>query len=126
SRARPRSRRRHPRTRGRGRSPGHARGAIEAGVPRSSGGRAVSDSPSEPESQMPDLGALLEQAQHMQEQLVQAQAAAAEQLVQGHAGGGVVTVDATGGMEFQKVTIDPKVVDPADVEMLEDLILAAI
>ena len=86
----------------------------------------MSDSPSEPESPMPDLGALLQQAQQMQEQLLEAQAAAAEQLVLGHAGGGVVTVEVTGGMEFQKVTIDPKVVDPADVEMLEDLILAAI
>ena len=78
------------------------------------------------EQQMPDLGAILQQAQQMQEQLLQAQAAAAEQIVQGHAGGGVVKVDVTGGMEFQKVTIDPKVVDPADVEMLEDLVLAAI
>ena len=73
-----------------------------------------------------DMSALLQQAQQMQEQLMQAQAAAAEQVVQGQAGGGVVAVEVTGGMEFQKVTIDPKAVDPADVEMLEDLVLAAI
>jgi len=73
-----------------------------------------------------DMSALLAQAQQMQEQLMQAQAEAAEQIVQGHAGGGVVTVEVTGGMDFQKITIDPKAVDPADVEMLEDLILAAI
>src|SRR4051812_18041165 len=73
-----------------------------------------------------DMSALLAQAQQMQEQLMQAQAEAAEQIVQGHAGGGVVTVEVTGGMDFQKITIDPKAVDPADVEMLEDLVLAAI
>jgi DNA-binding YbaB/EbfC family protein len=73
-----------------------------------------------------DLGALLEQAQAMQQQLVEAQAAAAEQVVEGHAGGGVVKVTVTGAMEFQSVKIDPSAVDPTDVEMLEDLVLAAI
>jgi len=73
-----------------------------------------------------DMSALLAQAQQMQEQLMQAQAEAAEQIVQGQSGGGVVTVEVSGGMDFQKITIDPKAVDPADVEMLEDLILAAI
>ena len=73
-----------------------------------------------------DLGALLEQAQTMQQQLMYAQAAAAEQVVEGHAGGGVVKVTVTGGMEFTSVTIDPSAVDPDDVEMLEDLVLAAI
>ena len=86
----------------------------------------MSDLTPEEPPEMPDLGALLQQAQQMQQQLVEAQAVAAEQVVQGHAGGGVVKVDVTGGMDFQKVSIDPKVVDPADVEMLEDLILAAI
>jgi DNA-binding YbaB/EbfC family protein len=73
-----------------------------------------------------DMSALLEQAQQMQQQLMQVQAEAAEQIVHGHAGGGVVTVEVSGGMEFRKITIDPKAVDPADVEMLEDLVLAAI
>ena len=73
-----------------------------------------------------DMSALLQQAQQMQEQLMQAQAEAAEQVVEGHAGGGVVTVEVSGGMDFRKVTIDPKAVDPNDVEMLEDLIVAAI
>jgi DNA-binding YbaB/EbfC family protein len=75
---------------------------------------------------MPDLGGLLEQAQQMQQQLLDAQAALAEQVVEGHAGGGVVKVTVTGGMEFRSVTIDPSAVDPQDVEMLEDLVLAAI
>lgn len=76
--------------------------------------------------QMPDLGALLEQAQAMQQQLLQAQADVAAQAVEGQAGGGVVKVRCTGGLDFQAVTIDPKAVDPDDVEMLEDLVLAAI
>ena len=75
---------------------------------------------------MPDLSQLLEQAQAMQQQLMEAQAAAAEQVVEGVSGGGVVKVSVTGGMDFQSVTIDPTAVDPDDVEMLQDLVLAAI
>lgn len=75
---------------------------------------------------MPDLGALLEQAQQMQAHLLEAQAAAAEQVVEGQAGGGAVKVQVTGGMDFRRVTIDPTAVDPDDVEMLQDLVLAAV
>ena len=74
----------------------------------------------------PDMGDLLKQAQKMQEQLMQAQATAAEQVVEGQAGGGAVKIRVTGGMEFMSVSIDPAAVDPADVSMLEDLVLAAI
>jgi hypothetical protein len=73
-----------------------------------------------------DLGGLLEQAQQMQQQLMDAQAALADEVVEGHAGGGVVKVTVTGGMEFRTVKIDKSVVDPDDVEMLEDLVLAAL
>jgi DNA-binding YbaB/EbfC family protein len=73
-----------------------------------------------------DLGSLLGQAQKMQEQMVQAQSSAAAVVVEGQAGGGVVRIEATGGLEFRSVTIDPTAVDPADVEMLQDLILAAL
>lgn len=75
---------------------------------------------------MPDLGALLAQAQQMQEQLLSAQAEAAEQVVEGVAGGGAVRIAVTGGMEFRSVTVDPAAVDPDDVDMLQDLILAAL
>jgi DNA-binding YbaB/EbfC family protein len=68
------------------------------------------------------LGGLLEQAQ----QMMAAQAQAAEQVVEGQAGGGVVRVEVTGGGEFRSVTISPEVVDPADVDMLQDLVLAAL
>ena len=66
------------------------------------------------------------QAQQMQEQLAAAQAEVAEQVVQGQAGGGAVRVEVTGAMEFRSVTIDPSAVDPDDVEMLQDLVLAAL
>ena len=78
------------------------------------------------EPQGPDLGALLGQAQKMQEQMVQAQEASAAQILEGQAGGGVVRIEATGGLEFRSVTIDPGAVDPDDVEMLQDLVLAAL
>jgi DNA-binding YbaB/EbfC family protein len=73
-----------------------------------------------------DMGSLFEKAQAMQEQLLAAQAQAAETVVEGQAGGGMVKVRITGGMEVQSVSIDPQVVDPDDVPMLEDLVLAAI
>jgi nucleoid-associated protein EbfC len=69
---------------------------------------------------------LLKQAQAMQEQFLQARATAAEAEVEGTAGGGMVKVRVTGGMEFRGVSIDPSVVDPGDVSMLEDLVLAAV
>jgi DNA-binding YbaB/EbfC family protein len=73
-----------------------------------------------------DLGSLLDLAGQMQEQLVQAQAEADATVLEGAAGGGMVKVAVTGGGDFISVTIDPEVVDPADVEMLQDLVLAAL
>ncbi len=73
-----------------------------------------------------DLGALLEQASSMQQQMVEAQEQAAATEVAGVAGGGVVRVTATGDGHFTAVHIDPDAVDPADVEMLQDLVLAAL
>ena len=76
--------------------------------------------------QLPDLGGLLEQAGQMQQQLAAAQAEAEEAVVEGSAGGGVVRVSVTGGGEFRDITIQPDAVDPRDVAMLEDLVLAAL
>ncbi|MDQ1439676.1 MAG: nucleoid-associated protein EbfC [Acidimicrobiaceae bacterium] len=73
-----------------------------------------------------DLGGLLEQAQVMQQRLMEAQAEAAEVVVQGESGGGVVKITVNGAGDFQSVQIDPKAVDPAEVDLLEDLVLAAI
>lgn len=69
-----------------------------------------------------DFGGLLSQAQD----LLAAQAAAADQEVEGVAGGGVVRIRATGTGQVLAVSIAPEVVDPADVPMLEDLVLAAL
>jgi DNA-binding YbaB/EbfC family protein len=74
----------------------------------------------------PDLSALLQQAQQMQQQLLAAQAEAAEVVHEGVAGGGAVRITVTGAMEFQSVTIRPDAVDPDDVDMLQDLVLAAL
>ncbi len=73
-----------------------------------------------------DMGSLLEQAMEMQQQLLEAQATAAEAVVEGHAGGGAVTIRVTGGLVFQSVTIAPEAVDPDEVELLQDLVLAAL
>ena len=77
-------------------------------------------------AKQPNMNALLKQAQKMQEQLQEARAAAESQEVEGQSGGGVVRVRVTGAMDFTGVTIDPSAVDPDDVGMLEDLVLAAV
>ncbi len=74
----------------------------------------------------PNLNALMGQVQKMQEQLQKAQEELDKIEVEGSAGGGMVTVTATGKRELKRIKIDPEVVDPEDVEMLEDLILAAV
>jgi DNA-binding YbaB/EbfC family protein len=66
------------------------------------------------------------QLMQLQKQLADAQAQLAEAEVTGTAGGGLVTVTMTASGEFRRVSIDPKAVDPDDVETLEDLVLAAI
>ena len=73
-----------------------------------------------------NLGGLLEQAAAMQEQMMAAQEQAAAEVVEGAAGGGVVRVRVNGAMQFESVTISPDAVDPSDVEMLQDLVLAAL
>lgn len=73
-----------------------------------------------------DLSNLLASAQQMQQQLLEAQQRAAEQQVEGQAAGGVVRITATGGFDIIDVRIDPSVVDPDDVDMLQDLVLAAL
>ncbi|HCU52596.1 MAG TPA: YbaB/EbfC family nucleoid-associated protein [Micromonosporaceae bacterium] len=74
----------------------------------------------------PNIQKLMKQAQQMQEQLASAQAALSGTDVTGTAGGGLVTVTVSGAGEFKSVSIDPKAVDPDDIETLEDLVLAAV
>ena len=74
----------------------------------------------------PNLQQMMQQAQKLQQQMADAQAELAEAELTGTAGGGLVTVTMAGTGEVTAVKIDPKAVDPDDVETLEDLVLAAI
>ena len=74
----------------------------------------------------PDMQQLMKQAQKMQQQLLAAQEELGKTEVQGTAGGGLVTATVTGSGEVLSVKIDPKAIDPDDVESLEDLVVAAI
>jgi DNA-binding YbaB/EbfC family protein len=65
-------------------------------------------------------------AQQMQHEMLRVQAELESATVDGSAGGGVVSATVTGKQELVSVTIDPSVVDPTDVEMLQDLVVAAI
>jgi DNA-binding YbaB/EbfC family protein len=77
-------------------------------------------------NRQPDMRQIMQQAQKMQEQLAKAQAELAEARFTGSAGGGMVTAVVTGGPELVEVRISPDVVDPDDIEMLEDLVVAAV
>jgi DNA-binding YbaB/EbfC family protein len=74
----------------------------------------------------PNLQQLMKQAQKMQQQMMAAQEELASAEVTGHAGNGLVTATVTGSGELTAVEIDPKVVDPEDVETLQDLVVAAV
>jgi hypothetical protein len=72
------------------------------------------------------MGVNMKMIQQMQTRLEKMQRELAETIVEGTAGGGVVTALVTGAREFRGISIDPSVVDPDDVEVLEDLITVAI
>ncbi len=71
-------------------------------------------------------GGLAGQLQAMQQQMLETQEALGDETVEISAGGGVITVVMTGHQKLQSITIDPEAVDPEDVEMLQDLIMAAV
>ena len=73
-----------------------------------------------------DFNALFQQAQAIQQEMEKAQAELAKQQVMGTAGGGMVTVTASGKGEILRIQIDKQAVDPRDVPMLEDLVVAAV
>lgn len=72
------------------------------------------------------LGDLMRQAQKLQNQMAKLQEELAEKTVEGSAGGGMITVVANGKHEVVNIKIDREVVDPEDVEMLQDLVQAAV
>lgn len=74
----------------------------------------------------PNMQQLMKQAQKMQQQLAAAQAELAETDVDGSAGGDLVRAVVSGAGELRSITISPSVVDPQDVETLQDLIVAAV
>jgi nucleoid-associated protein EbfC len=73
-----------------------------------------------------DVNKMMQQVAKMQADMAKAQEELANETVEASAGGGMVTVKATGGGEVVSITIDPKAIDPDDPEMLSDLILAAV
>ena len=75
---------------------------------------------------MADFMKILQQAQEMQGRFQKIQDELQKITVSGSAGGGMVTVEANGQGAVQRIKIDPSVVNPADVEMLEDLVLVAV
>ena len=73
-----------------------------------------------------DFSNLLKQAQKMQKEMGRLQSELREKVVEGSAGGGMVKAHVNGAQEVLSIKIDPKCVDPDDVEMLEDLVTAAV
>ena len=73
-----------------------------------------------------NLNNLMKQAQKMQKEMARMQEELQEKTVEASAGGGAITVVVSGKKELKEITLNPEVVDPDDVEMLQDLILAAV
>ncbi len=73
-----------------------------------------------------NVNKMMQQVQQMQQQMQQAQEELARETVTASAGGGAVKATMTGGMELVSIEIDSEVVDPEDVEMLQDMVLAAV
>ncbi|MBA3718323.1 MAG: YbaB/EbfC family nucleoid-associated protein [Actinobacteria bacterium] len=73
-----------------------------------------------------DLNKLMKQAQEMQAQMAKAQEELKNETVEASAGGGMVTVKATGALEIVEIKIAPEAVDPDDPDLLADMVLAAV
>jgi DNA-binding YbaB/EbfC family protein len=73
-----------------------------------------------------NIAKMIKEAQRMQERMAEAQSQLSAKSVEATSGGGKVTVQATGSGDVTSIKIDPAVVDPNDVEMLEDLVLSAV
>jgi DNA-binding YbaB/EbfC family protein len=73
-----------------------------------------------------DINKMLKQVEQMQAEMAKAQEALAKETVEASAGGGMVTVKATGALEITEITISPEAIDPDDPELLADMVLAAV
>jgi len=74
----------------------------------------------------PNMQQLLKQAQKMQQEMLAAQEELKDEVVEASAGGGMVTVQVTGDLTIKSIKIDPEAVDPSDVELLQDMVIAAV
>ncbi len=74
----------------------------------------------------PNMQQLLAQAQKMQEEMVAAQESLKDEIVEASAGGGMVTIKVTGDLIVKSIEIDKEAVDPEDIELLQDMVLAAV
>jgi hypothetical protein len=72
------------------------------------------------------MNQLLKQAQQMQAEMAKAQEQLKNEIVEASAGGGMVKVTMTGDMQLREITISPEAVDPEDVDMLQDMVAAAV
>src|SRR6266480_718198 len=73
-----------------------------------------------------DINKMMKQVQQMQADMAKAQEELAKETVEASAGGGMVTVKATGALEITEITISPEAIDPDDPELLADMVLAAV
>ncbi|HKF80149.1 MAG TPA: YbaB/EbfC family nucleoid-associated protein [Thermoleophilaceae bacterium] len=76
--------------------------------------------------QPPNLNQMMKQVQQMQAEMAKAQEQLKSAVVEASAGGGMVTVKMSGELELLELRIDPEAVDPEDVELLQDMVLAAV
>ena len=74
----------------------------------------------------PNMQQMLKQVQKMQQEMMAAQESLKDEEVEASAGGGMVTVKVTGDLQVKSIAIDPEAVDPEDVELLQDMVLAAV
>ena len=74
----------------------------------------------------PNMQQMLKQVQKMQQEMMEAQESLKDEVVEASAGGGMVTVQVTGDLNVRAIKIQPEAVDPDDVELLQDMVLAAV
>ncbi len=75
---------------------------------------------------MKNMNAMMKQAQHLQKKMMKAQQELSVKTVEATAGGGMVKVIANGAQKIESIELEKEIVDPEDIEMLQDLILAAV
>jgi nucleoid-associated protein EbfC len=77
-------------------------------------------------AKQPNLNQMMRQVQQMQAEMMKAQEELKNEVVEASAGGGMVTVKISGDLELKELLIDPQAVDPEDVELLQDMVQAAV